>query len=101
MAIGTLALCYNNPAVFTGVVKLRRGLSAKVMDRTRAMEHVYRDFLNWTRVIKRKVRWYGIAGSHAGRRGFAGLGNRNRAVDMMLDVRLGSYLWMRLCWLSA
>ncbi|GAQ93019.1 squalene synthase [Klebsormidium nitens] len=55
MAIGTLALCYNNPAVFTGVVKLRRGLSAKVMDRTKTMEHVYRDFLNWTRVIKRKV----------------------------------------------
>ena len=41
---------------FQGVVKLRRGLSAKVMDRTKTMEHVYRDFLNWTRVIKRKVR---------------------------------------------
>lgn len=56
MAVGTLALCYNNPAVFTGVVKLRRGLSAKVMDKTKSMEHVYRDFLYWTRVIKRKVR---------------------------------------------
>jgi hypothetical protein len=30
MAIATLALCYNNHGVFTGVVKIRRGLSAKV-----------------------------------------------------------------------
>ncbi|CAN1745533.1 Squalene synthase 2, partial [Linum perenne] len=30
MAIGTLAMCYNNVEVFRGVVKMRRGLTAKV-----------------------------------------------------------------------
>lgn len=32
MAIATLALCYNNYNVFTGVVKIRRGLTAKIMN---------------------------------------------------------------------
>lgn len=31
MAIGTLALCYNNHDVFTGVVKMRRGESAEIL----------------------------------------------------------------------
>jgi len=31
MAIATLAACYNNPKVFTQVVKLRKGLSCKMM----------------------------------------------------------------------
>lgn len=31
MAIATLALCYNNPNVFKGVVKIRRGETAKVL----------------------------------------------------------------------
>lgn len=31
MAIGTLSLCYNNHGVFTGVVKMRRGESAKIL----------------------------------------------------------------------
>uniref|UniRef100_A0A7S0N0L4 Squalene synthase n=1 Tax=Pyramimonas obovata TaxID=1411642 RepID=A0A7S0N0L4_9CHLO len=30
MAIATLAECYNNPRVFTGVVKIRRGMSARI-----------------------------------------------------------------------
>lgn len=30
MAISTLELCYDNPDVFTGVMKIRKGLSAKV-----------------------------------------------------------------------
>ncbi|MCD9559112.1 Farnesyl-diphosphate farnesyltransferase [Datura stramonium] len=41
MAIGTLAKCYNNIDVFRGVVKMRRGLTAKVIDRTRTMADVY------------------------------------------------------------
>jgi len=31
MAIGTLEACYNNHGVFTGVVKMRRGETAKIM----------------------------------------------------------------------
>ncbi|KAL6770753.1 SQS1 [Auxenochlorella protothecoides x Auxenochlorella symbiontica] len=31
MAIGTLAACFDNPSVFTGVVKMRRGQTAKIM----------------------------------------------------------------------
>ncbi|KAF3635295.1 Squalene synthase [Capsicum annuum] len=41
MAIGTLAKCYNNIEVFRGVVKIRRGLTAKVIDRTRTKADVY------------------------------------------------------------
>ncbi|KAE8668154.1 Squalene synthase [Hibiscus syriacus] len=45
MAIGTLAMCYNNIEVFRGVVKMRRGLTAKVIDRTNVMADVYGAFL--------------------------------------------------------
>jgi len=36
MAIATLALCYDNGAVFEGVVKMRRGQAAKVGEDGRA-----------------------------------------------------------------
>ncbi|GKE15134.1 squalene synthase, partial [Tanacetum coccineum] len=51
MAIGTLTLCYNIE-VFRGVVKLRRGLAAKIIDRTNTMADVYGasyDFSLWLR----------------------------------------------------
>mmetsp|Transcript_12259 Transcript_12259/g.23416 ORF Transcript_12259/g.23416 Transcript_12259/m.23416 type:complete len:272 (-) Transcript_12259:347-1162(-) len=44
MAIATLAECYNNPAVFTGVVKIRRGLSARLAMETKDMA----SFAAWT-----------------------------------------------------
>ena len=31
MAIATLAMCYNNPNVFTGVVKIRKGQAVALM----------------------------------------------------------------------
>ena len=31
MAIGTLAECFNNPRVFTGVVKIRKGMAAAMI----------------------------------------------------------------------
>ncbi len=31
MAIGTLAACYNNPRVFTGVVKIRKGQAVEMI----------------------------------------------------------------------
>ncbi|KAK6159519.1 hypothetical protein DH2020_006833 [Rehmannia glutinosa] len=55
MAIGTLALCYNNIQVFRGVVKMRRGLTAKVIDRTKTMSDVYGAFYDFSRMLKSKV----------------------------------------------
>ncbi|KAF8410513.1 hypothetical protein HHK36_003043 [Tetracentron sinense] len=55
MAIGTLALCYNNIEVFRGVVKLRRGLTAKVIDRTKTMSDVYGAFFDFSCMMKSKV----------------------------------------------
>ncbi|KAA3468092.1 squalene synthase-like [Gossypium australe] len=55
MAIGTLALCYNNIKVFRGVVKMRRGLTAKVIDRTKSMADVYGAFYDFSCILKAKV----------------------------------------------
>ncbi|CAH9100603.1 unnamed protein product [Cuscuta europaea] len=55
MAIGTLALCYNNNKVFRGVVKMRRGLTAKIIDRTRTMTDVYGAFYDFSCMLKSKV----------------------------------------------
>ncbi|KAL0686902.1 hypothetical protein Bca4012_086579 [Brassica carinata] len=55
MAIGTLALCYNNVQLFRGVVKLRRGLTAKVIDRTKTMADVYGAFYDFSCMLKTKV----------------------------------------------
>jgi len=51
MAIATLALCYNNDDVFSKVVKIRKGLSAKMMIQTCTMEDVrywFRIFIDGT-----------------------------------------------------
>ncbi|XP_030549543.1 squalene synthase-like [Rhodamnia argentea] len=55
MAIGNLALCYNNIEVFRGVVKIRPGLAAKVRDRTRTMADVYGAFYDFSCMLKSKV----------------------------------------------
>lgn len=55
MAIGTLALCFNNIEVFRGVVKMRRGLTAKIMDRTNTMTDVYGAFYDFSCMLKTKV----------------------------------------------
>nr|AYP73108.1 squalene synthase [Chimonanthus zhejiangensis] len=55
MAIGTLALCYNNLEVFQGVVKMRRGLTAKVIHQTRTMSDVYGAFFSFSCMLKAKV----------------------------------------------
>nr|BAW27654.1 squalene synthase [Amaranthus cruentus] len=55
MAIGTLALCYNNVEVFRGVVKMRRGLTARVIDKTDSMPDVYGAFYDFACMIKPKV----------------------------------------------
>lgn len=55
MAIGTLALCYNNVELFRGVVKMRRGLTAKVIDRTKSISDVYGAFFDFSCMLKSKV----------------------------------------------
>ncbi|KAI9128176.1 hypothetical protein K1719_001169 [Acacia pycnantha] len=55
MAIGTLALCYNNIEIFRGVVKMRRGLTAKVIDRTKTMSDVYGAFFDFSCMLESKV----------------------------------------------
>lgn len=55
MAIGTLSLCFNNIQVFRGVVKMRRGLTAKVIDRTKTMSDVYGAFFDFSCLLKSKV----------------------------------------------
>ncbi|KAI5080977.1 hypothetical protein GOP47_0004160 [Adiantum capillus-veneris] len=55
MAIGTLAVCYNNLNVFRGVVKIRRGLTAKIMDQTRTMGDVYGAFYDFSCMLAMKI----------------------------------------------
>ncbi|WOL04211.1 squalene synthase-like [Canna indica] len=55
MAIGTLALCYNNVEVFRGVVKMRRGLTAKVINQTNTMADVYGAFYEFSSMLKSKI----------------------------------------------
>ncbi|XP_074313258.1 squalene synthase 2-like [Silene latifolia] len=55
MAIGTLALCYNNIQVFRGDVKMRRGLAAIVIDQTNTMADVYGAFFDFACMLKSKV----------------------------------------------
>ncbi|KAL4202186.1 hypothetical protein AMTRI_Chr02g219820 [Amborella trichopoda] len=55
MAIGTLALCYNNVELFRGVVRMRRGLGARVMDETRSMADVYGAFFDFSCMLRSKV----------------------------------------------
>ncbi|BBN07207.1 farnesyl-diphosphate farnesyltransferase [Marchantia polymorpha subsp. ruderalis] len=55
MAIGTLALCYNNIHVFRGVVKIRRGLTAKIMEGTKTMSDVYAAFDDFSGILAAKI----------------------------------------------
>ncbi|GLC35682.1 hypothetical protein PLESTB_000483400 [Pleodorina starrii] len=55
MAAGTLALCYNNGKIFEGVVKLRRGETAKVFESCNDLGDVYRWFIRFLEVMRTKV----------------------------------------------
>jgi len=56
MAIATLAEVYDNPKVFQGVVKIRKGLSCKIILETRDFSSVRDYFRYFLTVIKRRVR---------------------------------------------
>ncbi|CAG9464784.1 unnamed protein product [Pedinophyceae sp. YPF-701] len=59
MAIGTLALCYNNNEVFKGVVKLRRGRTAKLVGECNGMSDLYRVFYEFAGEIGAKCQGFG------------------------------------------
>jgi farnesyl-diphosphate farnesyltransferase len=52
MAIATLYECYNNPAVFTSEVKIRKSLAVKLILNTRRYSDVLAVFEEYTRKFK-------------------------------------------------
>jgi len=54
MAITTLAAVYNNPKVFTGVVKVRKGLAARLILYDLPLEETLNYFKKYSRVLLRK-----------------------------------------------
>ena len=55
MAISTLAECYENGKVFGGVVKIRRGLSARIMLECLDIYDVARMFKTYARAMENKI----------------------------------------------
>lgn len=55
MAIATLDKCYANGDVFTGVVKIRKGVSCKLILRTNNLSEVHETFYNFAESIMKKV----------------------------------------------
>ncbi|KAM3205737.1 squalene synthase 8 isoform X3 [Capsicum annuum] len=53
--MGNLAMYYNNVEIFKGVVEMRRGLCAKIIDQTRTMADVYRAFFDFCCIMESKV----------------------------------------------
>jgi farnesyl-diphosphate farnesyltransferase len=55
MAIATLDKCYANPDIFTGVVKIRKGLSCKLIMRTSNMAQVHHTFYQFSQSILKQA----------------------------------------------
>ena len=85
MAAHTLAACYNNPAVFTGVVKMRRGQTARVMLETNGLRDVYLSFARAARVVAGKA----AAALAAGDPTAATVLSRARALESVCAKGLG------------
>jgi farnesyl-diphosphate farnesyltransferase len=54
MAIATLEKCYHNPNVFTGVVKIRKGLSCRLILRTNNLTELHETFYEFAAKIRTK-----------------------------------------------
>lgn len=61
MAMGTLSLCYNNPEVFQGVVKMRRGQTASLVVGMNGMESMYNAYAEFASDINAKCQGVGAA----------------------------------------
>lgn len=55
MAIATLDKCFANPDVFTGVVKIRKGLSCQLILRTNTIAEVHSIFSRFARSVRSKA----------------------------------------------
>ena len=55
MAIATLDKCYHNPDVFTGVVKIRKGMSCLLINNTTDVVGVHGIFRKFARSIRKKA----------------------------------------------
>jgi farnesyl-diphosphate farnesyltransferase len=55
MAIATLDYCYSNSNVFTGVVKIRKGTSCKLILRTNNLDQVHDTFYQFARSVLNKA----------------------------------------------
>lgn len=55
MAVATLALCFNNPNVFTGVVKIRKGQAVGMMMQATSMPSVYAIFAEHIAIARAKL----------------------------------------------
>lgn len=55
MAIATLADLYNNPKVFTGVVKIRKGLAVRLINGTQTEEGLHKWFYRFANQIKNSI----------------------------------------------
>ena len=55
MAIATLAVVFNNPKTFTGVVKVRKGLAARLILYDLSMDDTLKYFKKYSRVFLRKT----------------------------------------------
>ena len=53
--MATLAKIYNNPDVFTEVVKIRKGIAAKLMLKTNDMESVRKSMEKFVAEIRKKL----------------------------------------------
>ncbi|ORZ37732.1 isoprenoid synthase domain-containing protein [Catenaria anguillulae PL171] len=58
MAIATLALVYNNPRVFQGNVKIRKGLAVQLILQSNSLEEVKPVFARFARELKNKALAY-------------------------------------------
>lgn len=55
MAIATLSELYNNHQVFTGVVKIRKGLAVLLINETKTEDGLYKWFYNFAKKIKSSI----------------------------------------------
>merc|ERR1712179_784696 len=64
MAIATLEKCYANLNVFTGVVKIRKGLSCKLISKTNTLSEVHDTFHTFAGYIMAKAKKQKMDGIH-------------------------------------
>jgi farnesyl-diphosphate farnesyltransferase len=65
MAVATLEKCYNNPNVFTGVVKIRKGLSCQLIQRSNSVAELHETFYSFVERIQSRCQRETVAAENA------------------------------------